>query len=473
MKRRFHSIISLLAIILLMMAGTGCVEPLLPESETVKQGKVELPIKIYLPDGGFPTTKAGAGDARASVEENTIYDLQVWMYTHQDAGSTAYDAEGAVAYLRLTDINKQSGEYFEVNMPLPLYVLEDRNVLLFDFYVLANGHSAGFDLENEALRKLTRATLKHRLLTGTDTSGFGSKMVDKVPERGLPMACFFNNDNRGFDLSFLKLGFSGAQMKAIKDLNGQVYSVSQATDMHLTEEQKTYVTSHCLTSESKWSWASLCPQISMVRTVSKLRFVFAKSVGMTGTEIISIELVDSDGTTGVIPDSTYLFPREKVSVSGIDLPTKSATVNEVAYEKLSWGAAGSPLLKDEAIKSDSNPLRLRSSSNVVDAVSGKAPANMTAQEYDSFLTSWVNDKSSTQKVIYLRESNKIIKGKIKYKVNGQEAEEPAAFSMEATGSFHRNHAWTIFAYFTSDGLNLEITIAPWTGTSNDGQHLKK
>jgi hypothetical protein len=308
---------------------------------------------------------------------------------------------------------------------------------------------------------MKRKELKNKMLEGADECGFGRKMVDQMPQGGLPMSCFFNNEGQGFDLSFLNLGFSGAQMKAIKDLAvaGTDYSSQQATDMHLSEAQTEYITRHCLI-EGKWNWAAFSPQISVSRSVSKLRFVFAKAMGMTGTEITRIELVDDDGTTptGVIPVSTFLFPREDDDDPASTIPER------VAYEVMSWG---SPLLEDTDIKDDNNPLRLRSSSNV----------DMTAQEYESFLTAWVyeegKEKPSTQKVIYLRESDQLIKGKIHYKVNGKTADVPATFSMETGSSFLRNHAWTIFAYFTSYGLNIEITTVPWTGTGDNGHHLKK
>jgi len=466
MRRGLHSATSLLAFILLMMAGAACVEPFRPESE---QNALDLPIVVYLPESETPSTKASAGDVRARDVELTLHDLQVWMYTHQTAAAEAGagDGEGAVAYLGLMDVEDATGA-IEVNMPLPGYVLDRASEnLRFDFYVLGNGRSAGFDLtQTETLRKLTRGELKQRLLSGVDTSGFGSMMVDTVPSKGLPMTCFFNNGGEGFDLSFMKMGFSSNQMRSMKNLHALDYDpTSEAVqNLQLSKAQKAYVESHCI-SNGKWNWATLSPQVTIVRSISRLRFVFAKSLGMEGTGITSIELVD-ENEEGVIPVSTFLFPREVMPESGFYPSTDE-------YEKLTWGSDEAPLLSDADILADENPLRLRSSSSTVDPLSNKAPVNMSAQEYENFLRAWVGVNTSTQKVLYVRESDKLIQGRIHYQVEGKQ--DVAAFCMDSdpATNLHRNHAWTIYAYFSLSRLLFEIIPDPWTGSSDAGHHLKK
>ena len=466
MRRRFHSLLFLLAAILPMAAGTGCVESFQPDAE---YNMVELPILVYVPEGEMPATKASAGDVRAQNDELTLHDLQVWMYTHQAPveGVGSGDDEGAVAYLCLKDIEDMTGA-IEVTMPLPGYILDrsDDN-LRFDFYVLGNGRTVGIDLsKTDSLRRLTRGALKQRLLSGVDTSGFGSRMVDTVPSKGLPMTCFFNNDGAGFDLSFLKMHFTSNQMRSIKNLNGQDYDATSGTvaNLQLTRAQKTFVEAHCL-SGGKWDWTTMCPQVTIVRAISRLRFVFAKTLGLEGTGITFIELVD-DAEAGVIPESTFLFPRELMPASGYSPSTAD-------YEVLTWGSDEEPLLSDTDIIADENPLRLRSISHVVDPRSSKAPAAMDAQEYENFLRAWVGENTSTQKVLYVRESDKTIQGRIHYRLG--EKTGMASFSMDNDPStnFHRNHAWTIYAYFSQSQLFFEITPDPWIGSGDTGHHLKK
>jgi len=471
--RRFHSSLSLLAVILMMMAGTACVETLNPDGNSKR---FKLPIRIYLPMSDIPATKApGDGNEaypdsiRAHLDELTLHDLQVWMYTHQTAvaGATPGDAQGAVAYLCKTGIEDVTGD-IEVEMPLPGYVLDyTGDQLRFDFYVLGNGRSAGFDLSDESLRNLTRGALRERLLSGVDTSGFGSRMVDTVPSTGLPMTCFFNNENKGFDLSFLKMGFTGNQLNSMRALDNHLYDESSEAvqDLNLTNAQKAYVEAHCVGSDGRWKGDTLCPQVTLVRSISRLRFVFAKTTGMTGTGITSIELAD-DNDQGVIPFSTFLFPRELMPESGIALPGDN-------YEKLAWGKSDEPLVSDADILSDDNPLRLRSSSNTVDPVAGKAPDAMNAQEYENFLTNWVGDHTSTQLLLYLRESDKPVQGVIHYQLGDKTGSAPFCMDSDPATNFHRNHAWTIYAYFSSSQLFLEISPDPWIGASGSGQHLKK
>ncbi len=466
MRRRFHCLLFLLAAVLPMAAGTGCVESFQPETE---HNTVELPILVYVPEGEMPATKASAGDVRALNDEKALHDLQVWMYTHQTpvAEEGSGDAEGAVAYLCLKDIENMTGA-IEVTMPLPGYILDrsDDN-LRFDFYVLGNGRSVGIDLsKTDSLRRLTRGALKQRLLSGVDTSGFGSRMVDTVPSKGLPMTCFFNNDGAGFDLSFLKMNFTSNQMRSMKSLNGQDYDATSETvaNLQLTKVQKTFVEAHCI-SEGKWDWTTMCPQVTIVRAISRLRFVFAKTLGLAETGITCIELVD-DADAGVIPESTFLFPRELMPAGGY-YPSTSV------YELLMWGSDDEPLLSDADIQADEDPLRLRSISNTVDPLSNKAPAAMDAQEYENFLKAWVGENTSTQKVLYVRESDKTIQGRIHYRLGEKTGVAPFCMDSDPATNFHRNHAWTIYAYFSQSQLFFEITPDPWIGSGDTGHHLKK
>lgn len=481
MARRFHIGIVLLAMALMTFAGAGCVEPLQPYDVQNDPNAVMFPIRIYLPVSDVPT-KAGAGDVPASVAENTLHDLQVWAFSHQDASSTAGDGEAAVAYLGLSPINikpNASGKILEADIFFPSYLFNrPDDALKFDFYVLGNGQSIGFEPTGPT-RTLTRGQLKAKTFGNTDGRGFGTVTpVVGVPREGLPLSGFFNNDGNGYDLSFVNQHFSSEQLTYMMTHHAQAYNPNdeEFEALDFTDAQKSYITSHLL-DNGKWNWAVLCPQMTISRAVSKLRFVFAKSPDLLGTGIgiVSIQLLDDKGTgddaddTGVIPDASYVFPRE--TGTAIDLPGDAYSIASME------GAAGRLLVGDTDIKEDKNPLRLNSTSGVIDMVSGKSPSQMTAAEYESFLNRWVGDKTSTEKIIYFRESDKPVKGRITYKFNNQ-VETPAAFSMPDSPSetnFYRNHSWTVYAYYSILQQRLEVTasVLPWEGKNTEGIESKQ
>ena len=457
MAERFTRRFRLLAIALLAMAATACVEPLHPYGAGSDARGAYLPVSIYLPE--MPaSTKASAGPVTALAAESALHDLQIWAYTHQAADATAQDSEGPVSYLCLPSISEtvvSSGE-IDVTLRIPDYVMiRPDSLLLFDFYVLANGSSVGIDPGISSASKLTRGDLKAKTFGEYDGSGFGKiNVVRNVPDGGLPMSCFFNNGGTGFDLSFLKLDFKTDQLTYVKNHHGRTYDAEDTDyiDLGLTAAQQAYLASHCVT-DGVWNWYRLSPLMTLTRAVSKLRFVFAKTTGQTNVGVTSVEVVDFSDESGLIPESTYVFPRE--TSGSIALPGTS-------YLSVAMGSDRLPLLNSEAILADSNPSRLRSNSTVVDPYFGP-PAEMTVQQYNDFLTWWMDGNTSTEKLLYLRESDKPIRGRINYWYGDNH--DYATFDMTGVSGadFSRNHAWTVFAYFSYNARRLEVetVVLPW------------
>lgn len=476
MVRRVHTFLVMLATALMAAAGIGCVEPLQPYDLQNDPNAVMLPVQIYLPLDAI-STKAASGDVTASPSENGLRDLQIWAFSHQTTGSDAGDSEIAVAYLGLSSINfrpTMSRQILEVDMFFPGYVFNrPDDALNYDFYVLGNGGSIGFG-PTETSRSLTRGYLKAKTFGNGDGRGFGTEtLVTSVPNEGLPQAGFFNNGGNGFDLSFVKQKFTNEQLIYMREHHAQAYDENDSDfqELAFTDTQKTYIESHLL-DNNKWNWTALCPRMTISRVVSKLRFVFAKSPELLGTGIgiVSIKLLDDKDNdneaddTGVIPDESYVFPREN-SQSGIDLPGSDYSILSME------GSQNRLLVGDTDIKEDNNPLRLCSTSGVLDVVTGKAPSAMTADEYDSFLSRWIGDKTSTERILYLRESDKPIKGRITYKFDNQ-VEQPVSFSMPDSPSetnFYRNHNWTVYAYYSTLQQRLEVTtsVLDWEGKNTE------
>lgn len=458
MNRKKHRLLPAIAPMLLALSflTSGCVEPLDPSLRgSTDPNAVSLPIRLYIPNA-MPATKAGAGDVSGVSPESQVYRVQVWMFDHQAATETAGDGEKAVAYAEadLSTSNTQnmgpydqSGYYatwesakiFRLPLMIPGYVLErEAAKMKFDFYVLANAASIG----STAGRETTRGALKALTFGKTTSADYfgttaGSVKTGATPSNalgtsgpGLPISGFFNKtrnddgttgDATGVDLSFLK----------------------PETLKTLTPAQ--------ITAKS--------PVVQLERAVSKIRFVFAAPTGMTGMSITGIEVNGS-----LIPDNTYVFPRES-DVTLFQLPSASMTYGGVT-------AVTPPASVGTIV--DPNYLRSTCDSTfTIGSTTYKKPKEMTAQEYEDFLTAAVSASPAalaTETYVYLRESDKPITGKIKYKLSTADdaPEYTATFDMTKVSgysavntNFHRNHSWIVYAYFQGGALYIKPVVLPW------------
>ena len=156
------------------------------------------------------------------------------------------------------------------------------------------------------------------------------------------------------------------------------------------------------------------------------------------TEITSIEIVDRAATEDakMLPTYSYLFKEEVSSET----------------EALKWPNTGK--LLESFSKTIDTPLRLRwdyynrnNDKSIVD--------------YETFLSSNDVVGSTEQKVLYLRESNKNnIKIKINYKIWTDENSvytNSAYIDIPAGAKLARNSWWTVYAYFMSFELDVQIT----------------
>lgn len=437
---------SLLAVLMLsgLIALSSCNDNLGPDNPD-PNARV-LTVRVTVP--GMPATKAAAGDVTGVDPESMIYNVQVWMFNHQAADATDLDGQPAVSYgyVNLSEgwtntQSRPSGYYdewtntttYEVPMPIPGYIMDrDEENMKFDFYVLANGPSIGSSLK----RTSTRAELKAAAFGvsgNADYFGVTTPKADSTAIRainggsasgpGLPISGFFNrprnNDGTtstsgtGVDLRFLKKGIS-------------------ITDAEIKEN---------------------VPVVQITRAVSKLRFVFAKPIGMDGVTITKIEV---DGE--LIPDQTFVFPRE--NGTEFVLP-ESATYLE--------GTANVGSLTSADIIGVADPLLLRSDCE------SNGNKTKTAQEYETFINTTIAGKQSTQRLAYLRESDKPITGKIYYRMSASDTEDKVAtFTMAGLDNtnFHRNHSWIVYSYFQGGKLFVNPTVADWIDTTDLEYTLK-
>lgn len=184
--------------------------------------------------------------------------------------------------------------------------------------------------------------------------------------------------------------------------------------------------------------------VYLVRTISKLRFAFSRETGGETLTINSIKL-----NTEMLPIAEYFFmadgaPYDRHTChiktdSGYETATPNllrAAITEIAENEdpviYSWGY-------DEA----------------------------TPEVYEARIETAAASGDITQCYYYLRESDKLLRGEIKYQV-GDGEEQTTTFTMVDAGGFSRNHVWTIYSYLAEAKLKVIVAeVAPWKKTENN------
>lgn len=427
----------MLAMALMAFAGAGCVEPLRPEDKQGGREGLLLPIQVNLPTRGYATKAISDGPVEGINGESDLRSLQVWAFSHPVKPESAMTEEekslflneGAITYLDIPDLNAlqrvdPSGSV-EVNMVIPDFILKraDENLKL-DFYALGNGASLNWGSAGSFTRKQLREAEFEGVYFGTDPLRPNFvKSNDPFPAEGLPMACFFDNRGSGYDISFLK------------------------TDPTPTPARM---------EEMGRVW----PEMDLSRSVARMRFLFCQATGMSETRIDSIKLYDFDNEldAGIIPTESYIFPRESAA-SDITLP------DGVAYEPLTWidETDWRNSLITNIMHMD-DPTILCSSSEVM--------RGMSAQYFDNYVKALVDSGQVTQYIIYLRESDRPVRGKIYYngkRTTGGELVVPSQtvdFDMAGLGfpdqtNFYRNHSWTVYSYAIGQHMEVDVRLDDW------------
>ena len=159
--------------------------------------------------------------------------------------------------------------------------------------------------------------------------------------------------------------------------------------------------------------------VQLTRAVSKLRFVFAKTTGQPEVTITSIKM-----NSGMIPNVEYLF-QTPVSMT-YNTEAKELLIDEI----------------DDIAETD-DPTKY-------------IYIDQEAQEYENLINEAANKQApeepevTVEGPIYLRESDKQLRGTITYKI-GEGDEQTADFAMQQDGDFSRNHTWIVYAYYAGNG----------------------
>ena len=173
--------------------------------------------------------------------------------------------------------------------------------------------------------------------------------------------------------------------------------------------------------------------VRLVRMVSKLRFVFSS---LKGSDV---------RITGITIDAGLIASEEFLFLNG---PYTGRNTNVSQY----WGSEATLLAPSVGVNGTTNPLDFIFIEGV------ESP-----QEYESRInTAVAENKATSIGPYYLHESDKLITGKVKYKV-GNGDEKTAEFKMAEAGDFSRNHTWLIYAYYGDAVLNFNLVdVNSWT-----------
>lgn len=188
-------------------------------------------------------------------------------------------------------------------------------------------------------------------------------------------------------------------------------------------------------------------RVQLIRTVSKLRFAFSRQTGGETLRVNSIKL-----NTEMLPIAEYIFMSETEPYNRQRCHIKTDSGYETA----------TPNLLNEAVT------EIAENEDPVIYAWGYDEA--TPEVYEARIETAVASGLLTQRYFYLRESDKLITGEIKYQV-GDGDERTATFTMVDDGTddgFSRNHVWTIYSYLAEAKLKLIVAeVAPWKQTETN------
>lgn len=188
-------------------------------------------------------------------------------------------------------------------------------------------------------------------------------------------------------------------------------------------------------------------RVQLIRTVSKLRFAFSRQTGGETLRVNSIKL-----NTAMLPIAEYIFMDAAAPYDRRTCHIKTDSGYETA----------TPNLLNEAVT------EIAENEDPVIYAWGYDEA--TPEVYEARIETAVASGLLTQRYFYLRESDKLITGEIKYQV-GDGDEQTATFTMVDDGTddgFSRNHVWTIYSYLAEAKLKLIVAeVAPWKQTETN------
>lgn len=385
----------LLSLLLLCLTACSSSDEDQTADHSSEQDKTPAQLYIYVhaPQTAVPT-RAYIRDVEPINNEAKVYSLQIWVFTHDSNKLIGYFSPSGTSAL-----NKPGGyEVFQLTIDADYAMTDETGREHVDVYALANVTADNCHLTLD--HTTTRAELEAAVLAHTTQDAFGlTAPIMVVPEGvGLPMSGVLRDQAVTGAAPVLKLDNGGEMAK-----------------------------------------------VSLIRTVSKLRFAFANQTGNEPLVINSIKL-----NTDMIPEEQYLFMAADASYDRKTCHIKTASgYNNETPELLAATINDVPSLEQPVIYAWGND------------------ETLTPQEYETMLDEAAAAGNLTQRMYFLRESDKQLQGEIKFQI-GDGDEQTATFQMVDEGGFSRNHIWTVYAYQAQARLHVVVVnIAPWKTTEEN------
>lgn len=363
-----------------------------PAGEQRDKIPAQLYIYVHAPQTAVPT-RAYTGDVDPINNEAMVYSLQIWVFTHDTNKLIAYFSPSGTSAL-----NKPGGyEVFQLTIDEDYAQTPEASRETVDVYVLANvtANNCYLTLDHTT----THAQLEAAVLAHSTQDAFGlTAPIMVVPEGvGLPMSGVLRDQPVTGTAPVLKLDNSG----------------EMAT-------------------------------VSLIRTISKLRFAFANQKDNEPLVIKSIKL-----NTTMIPEEQYLFMADGAPYNKQTCHIKTESgYNTTVPELLTSTINDVPVIEQPVVYAWGNE-------------------ELEPQAYEQMLDEAVADGNLTQRMYFLRESDKQLQGEIKFQI-GDGQEQTAIFQMVDEGGFSRNHIWTVYAYQAQARLHVVVVnIAPWRTTETN------
>ncbi len=179
--------------------------------------------------------------------------------------------------------------------------------------------------------------------------------------------------------------------------------------------------------------------LTLKRAVSKLRFVFSQLSDEAGS-IMDFTIDELTLDSRLIPAGEFLFNDStdpyKIEGEGNDASYQEALINFTppTHEQVAQ-------IQDPGVYAFSS--------------------GMSAQDYETLVLEGIakGDLFDAGR-FYLRETDRPLKGKIKYTISGIQSEK--TFQMTSPGDFARNHSWIVYFYFLRDHMDFTVAWTDWT-----------
>ena len=378
-----------------------------PNGSIPTSSKPVLKIYVFPPNRPTITRADVLGNVNASGEENMIHSLHVWVFERDESNlpSSLSDSK-LVGYVSLGNLTLSDSGNGEVTMEITSDFADkimSESPPKVDIYVAANVTSANCGISFASLTDkdvTTEGALKDLLI---ESSYFGvTSPVQDVPADGLPMSGVLKDQPIAGTSPVFRVG----------------------TDQKLSNVQ-------------------------LVRSVSKMRFVFCKSsTNNDDVAVIKINLND-----GVLPKEEYLFLADDYSkvTPKWHINTSSGYENDEDEMTLVTFPSG------RSVETNDDPY------------SYSYDGEMSGQTYETLINTGITQgKLSDLGTFYLRESDLALSGLIKYKIQNEDKE--TSYSMKNAGDFSRNHTWIVYGYFVSnENLQLNVVeLKSWESSETQG-----